>query len=161
LPHRQTDGLVVDVRVRHALADRLEHGDRLVELLAVGRVLGADAHGFAAGARGDRAQPDHRPVEDPAEDLVALPERADERVVGGRGSAPSSTSAALSNVSPATMLGRYCSCCAALPNRSIGIAAETRVESSGIIATRLPCCSSSRHMSTKPPPLPPTASGSA
>jgi len=52
LPRRQPHGLCVVVRVTDALADGLERGDGLVELLAVLRVLGGERKRCRARTRG-------------------------------------------------------------------------------------------------------------
>ena len=78
LPHGDVDGLVVDEGVAHALADGLEGGDGPVKLLAVGGVLGGDAHGSLAGAGGDGAQADGGPIDDPVEHGGPVIEGADQ-----------------------------------------------------------------------------------
>src|SRR5262245_23724024 len=82
-------------------------------------------------------------------------------VVGCNGSVPSSTSAAVSTVSPpATPESHRCRC-SSLPKCAIGSAPSTTVGRTGTGATVRPTSSSSRHSATKPRPLPPTSSGSA
>ena len=81
LPRREPHGLGVDVRVGGALADRLERGDRAVELLPRLRVLGREAERLLAHADGDRAQPGRRAFDDPLDDRAAALRIADDVVV--------------------------------------------------------------------------------
>ncbi len=68
----------------HALADRLERGDRPVELLAVGRVLGRDVQGLVGDAGRDRAQTDPRERDDPRHRFCAPTEVVAEQHRRGR-----------------------------------------------------------------------------
>src|SRR5438552_2191125 len=82
-------------------------------------------------------------------------------VAGWAGSPPSSTRAAVSTGCPVATAGSSRSCCARVPNSTIGSAPITSDGSAGTGATLRPTCSSSRQSSRNPSPLPPTASGRA
>ena len=81
-------------------------------------------------------------------------------VVGDRGSAPISTSAAVSSTSPLATLARI-ACCASEPKRAMGIAPATSVDTAGSGDTLRPTSRSTMQRSRNPKPSPPADSGNA